>query len=128
MAAEAGQLQLNAFEPVIAYNILTSMRILARAMETLATRCVAGITADEMRCHAGAEASVALAAALVPIIGYEHSVEIAKLALASGRTIRDVALDAGLDRLLIDTLLDPMHMTGPEAPLETPLKPVVSLG
>ncbi|MGO9133052.1 MAG: aspartate ammonia-lyase [Methylovirgula sp.] len=119
MAAEAGQLQLNAFEPVIAYNILTSMRLLARAMETLATRCVAGITADEIRCRAGAEASVALAAALVPIIGYEQSVEIAKLALASGRTIREVALDAGLDRQLVETLLDPIHMTGPEpkAPL-----------
>jgi aspartate ammonia-lyase len=113
MAAEAGQLQLNAFEPVIAYNLLTSMRLLARAMETLATRCIAGITADEMRCRAGAETSVALAAALVPVIGYENSVEIAKRALASGRTIREEALAAGLDPVLVEEILDPAHMTGP---------------
>jgi aspartate ammonia-lyase len=112
MAAEAGQLQLNAFEPVIVYNILNSMRLLARAMETLATRCIAGITADEARCRAGAEASVALAAALVPAIGYERSVEIAKLAEATGRTIAEVALAEGLDKDLIENLLDPMRMSG----------------
>jgi len=113
MAAEAGQLQLNAFEPVIAYNILTSMRLLSRAMETLAGRCVAGITANEERCRAGAESSVALAAALVPVIGYEASVEIAKAALASGRSIREVALATGLKDEILDRLLDPMKMTGP---------------
>lgn len=113
MAAEAGQLQLNAFEPVIASNILASMRLLARAMTSLALRCVAGITADEARCRAGAEASVALAAALVPAIGYERSVEIAKAALASGRTIREVALNEGLDAALVDDLLDPLHMSAP---------------
>ncbi len=121
MAAEAGQLQLNAFEPVIVFNILISMRLLARAMETLATRCVAGISADTARCRAGAEASVALAAALVPLIGYEHSVEIAKLALASGRTIRDVALAEGLDQGLIEHLLDPLNMTGPAPQLDVRL-------
>jgi aspartate ammonia-lyase len=115
MAAEAGQLQLNAFEPVIAYNILSSMRLLAHAMETLATRCIDGITADAARCRAGAEASVALAAALVPVIGYERSVEIAKAALVSGRTIREVALAEGLAPDLVERLLDPSHMTGPEA-------------
>ncbi len=114
MAAEAGQLQLNAFEPVIIYNILSSMRLVARAMDTLATRCVLGITADEARCRAGAEASTALAAALIPVIGYERCVEIAKSALLSGRTIREVALAEGLDPTLVAQLLDAAHMTGPK--------------
>lgn len=121
LASEAGQLQLNAFEPVIVYNILTSMRLLARAMETLATRCIEGISANALRCRAGAEASVALAAALVPVIGYERSVEIAKKALATERTILEVALDEGLDKDLLGHLLDPAHMTGPEPKLDVRL-------
>jgi aspartate ammonia-lyase len=112
LAAEAGQLQLNAFEPVIIYNILTSMRLIARAMNHLATRCIDGITANEARCRAGAEASVALATALIPFIGYERAVEIAKTALTSGQTVLQVAAQAGLDPLLLARVLDPLNMTG----------------
>jgi aspartate ammonia-lyase len=112
LAAEAGQLQLNAFEPVIIYNILTSMRLIARAMNHLASRCVDGITANELQCRRGADASVALATALIPLIGYERAVEIAKAALASGQTVLEVAAQAGLDPLLLARVLDPLSMTG----------------
>jgi aspartate ammonia-lyase len=112
LAAEAGQLQLNAFEPVIIYNILTSMRLLARAMNHLAARCVDGITANELQCRRGAEASVALATALIPLIGYERAVEIAKTTLASGQTVLEVAALAGLDPLVLARVLDPLSMTG----------------
>jgi aspartate ammonia-lyase len=112
LAAEAGQLQLNAFEPVIIYNILTSMRLLARAMNHLAARCVEGISANELQCRRGAEASVALVTALIPFIGYERAVEIAKTALAEQRTVLEVAAQSGLDPLVLGTLLDPVAMTG----------------
>jgi aspartate ammonia-lyase len=117
MAAEAGQLQLNAFEPVIIYNILTSMRLIARAMNHLASRCVDGITANDVQARRGAEASVALASALVPLIGYERAVEIAKTAAASGRTVFEVAVSAGIDPVVAARLLDPQTMAGaPIAP------------
>ena len=115
MAAEAGQLQLNAFEPVIIYNILTSMRLIARAMNHLAQRCVDGISANEVQCRRGAEASVALATALIPLIGYERAVEIAKAALERGMSVLEVAAQAGLDPLVLARLLDPLAMTGAAA-------------
>ena len=116
LAAEGGQLQLNAFEPLIVYNLLTSMRLLARAMTNLAERCVAGITADEARCRAGAEASISLATALVPVVGYAEAAEIAKLALASGRTVFDVAAARGLEEGMLKNLLDPLRMAIPFEP------------
>jgi aspartate ammonia-lyase len=120
LAAEAGQLQLNAFEPVIIYNILTSMRLIARAMNHLAVRCVEGITANELQCRRGAEASVALATALIPFIGYERAVAIAKTALAQQRTVLEVAAQTGLDPLILGNLLDPLSMTGTKAPNSKP--------
>ncbi|QJP15806.1 aspartate ammonia-lyase [Starkeya sp. ORNL1] len=110
MAAEGGQLQLNAFEPLIAYNLLTSMRLLGRAMTNLAERCVRGIEADVERCRAGAEGSISLATALVPVVGYGRAAEIAKEALRSGRTVKDVAASLAIDPVTLEELLDPMSM------------------
>ena len=81
-AAEAGQLQLNAMEPVVIYNLLDSMRMLTRALRVLTDRCVSGIEADAARCEALLHGSLVLATALVPHIGYEKAAQIAKTASA----------------------------------------------
>jgi aspartate ammonia-lyase len=110
MAAEAGQLQLNAFEPVMAYNLLTSLKLLANAADMLGSRCIRGIEADVARCRANAEASIALATPLNPLMGYEAAARIAKIALASGRTVKDVAIENGLDPDVAERVLDPLAM------------------
>jgi aspartate ammonia-lyase len=95
MAAEAGQLQLNAFEPVIVLNVLQSMRILMHAMDTLATRCVAGIEANVERCEGALENSLVLATMLVPHIGYARAATVAKTALAEGAGVAETAVKLG---------------------------------
>ncbi len=113
MAAEAGQLQLNAFEPLIAHNILASMSLLTNAVGTFTTRCVVGIEAREDNCTRHVEASVGAATALVPIIGYERAAALAQQALASGRTIRALAQEAlGMSDAEISLLLSPAALTG----------------
>ena len=112
MAAEAGQLQLNAFEPVIVFNILQSMRLLTRAMRLLADRCVSGVAANRAHCLAGAEASIALATALTPLVGYEQAAKIAKAALASGETVFAAAVREGLEPASLGRILDPRSMAG----------------
>jgi len=104
LAAEAGQLQLNAFEPLIAHNTLNAMKMIRNAVEVFATLCVDGIQANPANCLKHLEASTATVTALVPYIGYERASALAKMALASGRTVRDLAaealLGADLDRIL----------------------------
>ena len=95
MAAEAGQLQLNAMEPVMAYNLLESIRILKNAVEALTENCVKGITANPDRCAALLDNSLVLATALAPYLGYDAAAAIAKEALASGRSIRAVLEETG---------------------------------
>lgn len=95
MAAEAGQLQLNAFEPVIVLNVLQSMRILMQAMDTLAERCVKGIEANVAQCEGALENSLVLATMLVPHIGYENAARVAKTALADGSSVAATALALG---------------------------------
>jgi len=96
MAAEAGQLQLNAMEPVAAYNILESIRILTNAINTLTRRCVVGIEANADRCAALLEGSLVLATVLAPHIGYDAAARIAKDAQKNGLGIREAAERAGL--------------------------------
>ena len=96
LAAEAGQLQLNAMEPVIVLNILQSMRMLIRGMGVLREKCVIGIEADRERCRELLEGSLVTVTALTPLIGYAAAARIAKLALESRRSIRDVVLAEGL--------------------------------
>jgi aspartate ammonia-lyase len=95
LAAEAGQLQLNAMEPVIVLNILQSMRMLTRGMGVLRARCIEGIEADEERCRELLEHSLVTVTALNPYVGYDEAARLAKLALHTKRTIRDVALAEG---------------------------------
>ncbi len=84
LAASAGQLQLNAMEPVIVLNILQSMRMLAKGMDNLRARCVDGIEADAQRCKSLYDGSLILAATLNPILGYAKAAKLAKQALADG--------------------------------------------
>ncbi|MGN6461571.1 MAG: aspartate ammonia-lyase [Pseudolabrys sp.] len=110
MAAEAGQLQLNAFLPVIIANVLTSVGLLARASELLTASCVTGIAINEERCHELVHASIGLATALVPAIGYDKAASVAKEALRKRKPVREVALGNGLDKATLDQLLDPASM------------------
>ncbi len=96
LAAEAGQLQLNAMEPVIVFNILQSMRMLMRGMVTLREKCVIGIEADEERCRELLDGSLITVTALNPYIGYDQAARVAKIAMKTRRTIREVALSEGL--------------------------------
>ncbi|HEY2255906.1 MAG TPA: aspartate ammonia-lyase [Variovorax sp.] len=95
-AAEAGQLQLNAFEPIIASALFRSFKHLTNACDTLAERCVRGITANPDRLKESIERSIALVTALNPIIGYKAATEVATEAHANGTNVREVVLRRGL--------------------------------
>ena len=95
-ACARGDLELNAFMPLIAECLLDSAGLLARACELLATRCVSGIQANEERCRAHVQGSTALATALIPALGYEQACLIARKALEERRGVRDIVLDDGL--------------------------------
>ncbi len=96
LAAEAGQLQLNAMEPVIVFNILQSMRMLTRGMKVLREKCVVGIEADRERCKELLEHSLVAVTAINPYVGYAVASRVAKEALASRRTVREIVLAEGL--------------------------------
>ncbi len=96
MAAEAGQLQLNAMEPVIVLNILQSMRMLMRGMQVLREKCIVGIEADRERCRELLDGSLVTVTALNPYIGYAEASRVAKLALKGRCSIRDIVLAEGL--------------------------------
>ncbi|MCC6955732.1 MAG: aspartate ammonia-lyase [Anaerolineales bacterium] len=114
LAAEAGQLELNAFMPVAAFNLFQSMDILGRACRTLHEKCVDGITANREVCRAQVENSIGLVTALNPLLGYERSSEIAQEALKSGRSIYEIVLEKGyLSRAELEEALSPENMTRP---------------
>ena len=116
MAAEAGQLQLNVFEPVIAFRLLRGMEMLKNACVVLRERCIVGITANPDRMRHFVEHSIGIVTALVPVIGYETSTSVAKEALDTGRGVYDVVLERGLmKREDLDRLLNPEAMTAPRA-------------
>src|SRR5215217_4558634 len=121
MAAEAGQLQLNVFEPVIAYRLLRGMIILHRACDVLRVRCINGITANVDRMRWFVEHSIGIVTALVPVIGYERASEVAKEALATGGSVYDLVQGKGyLTRAQIDQILNPEAMTAPRVVPATP--------
>jgi len=122
MAAEAGQLQLNVFEPVIAFNLFQSMDMLTQACIVLRERCVLGITANRERIRALLEQSIGIVTALVPWIGYERCTAVAREALESGRGVYDLVLEKGwLSRDRLEEILSPDSMTRPRAmPLAPP--------
>jgi aspartate ammonia-lyase len=111
-ACEAGQLELNVMMPVIAWNALHASTILRQAMKVLRTRTVDGIVADEERAKELLDRSTAAATALSPYLGYAVTAEIAKAAVASGRTIRELVLERGLlDAGRLDEILSVESMT-----------------
>jgi aspartate ammonia-lyase len=114
MAAEAGQLQLNAFEPVIAYRLLRGIDMLRNACHVLRERCVIGITANADRMRYFVEHSIGIVTALVPVIGYEQATDVARTALTSGRGVFEIVLERELlTREQLDAILNPEAMTAP---------------
>jgi aspartate ammonia-lyase len=114
LAAEAGQLQLNVFEPVIAFRLIRGTEALRNACTVLRERCVTGITANPDRLRWFVENSIGVVTALVPVIGYEAATDIAKTALESGRSVYDIVGERGLmTRAELDEALDPAKMTAP---------------
>ncbi|MBV9183257.1 MAG: aspartate ammonia-lyase, partial [Acidobacteria bacterium] len=117
MAVQAGQLELNVMMPTMAYSVLQSITILSNMLRQLQEKCIDGITANEQRCHFYLEASVSLATALNPYIGYAKAAEIAKEAVATGRSIIEVARQKKLlSEQQINEILDPVAMTEPRPP------------
>ncbi|NEI67386.1 aspartate ammonia-lyase [Rhizobium leguminosarum] len=107
MAASAGQLQLNAMEPVIVLNILQSMRMLTRGMEIFRSRCVNGIEVDVERCRAVLDQSLVLATPLATLVGYSKAASLSKKALAENRALREVVEEDGiLGQSDIDRIFD----------------------
>ncbi len=116
MAVEAGQLQLNAFEPVIAHSIFQSITWMRRAMWTLRVNCVDGITANTERLGAMVGASVGVITALTPFIGYAAAAALAKTALLTGRNVADLVVEAGLmSEEEVAKQLSPARLSGLEA-------------
>ena len=114
LCAEAGQLQLNAFEPTLGFCILNSMRVLAAALDTLTKRCIIGIEADRERCRDLAINSIGIVTALNPVLGYEACSRVAKRALHENRAVVDIVLEEGLlTQEQVDKLLAPDTMTRP---------------
>jgi aspartate ammonia-lyase len=112
MAAEAGQLELNAFEPVLFYNLFESIETLENATRTLIDNCILGITANEDRCKELLDNSVGIVTALCPYIGYKKSSDLAKKALKSGISIKELVLSEDiLTSEELETFLDPISMT-----------------
>jgi aspartate ammonia-lyase len=114
MASEAGQLQLNAFEPIMAWSLFKSVTHLTQACRTLRVHCVQGIQANTDLLERRVAESVTLVTALNPIIGYEKAALIAKTALATGGTIADTAQLLGImSREEMQALLVPERLTQP---------------
>jgi fumarate hydratase, class II len=113
MAGSQGQFELNVRVPLIARNLLDSIKLLAAASRLLDKKCVKGIEADEEVTSRHAEATLATATALNPHIGYDRGAEIVKEAHESGRPIREVAREMGVDEKILDEALDHRKMARP---------------
>ena len=121
MAAEAGQLQLNVMEPVLAFNVLQSLRLQIRAINTLGEKCIRGITANREHCLAQVNNSIGIITALNPFIGYENASRIAKQAVTNGQSVRDIVLAEGLlSASELDDVLSVENMTAPRRMPKTP--------
>ncbi|MDR2294785.1 MAG: aspartate ammonia-lyase [Microbacterium sp.] len=133
MAVEGGQLQLNAFEPVIAHSIFQSITWMRQAMWTLRVNCVDGITANTERLGAMVGASVGVVTALTPFIGYASAAALAKTALMTGHNIADLVVEAGLmTREEVMKQISPARLTGLEVvtgtiPVVQPAENVVTV-
>ena len=108
MAVEAGQLELNAFLPVLLFQLFESIDVLSNTVTTFVDNCLKGLLVLEDKCTYNVEHSASLATALVPLIGYEKASEIVKKALKSGKTIFEVAEEYGISRKQIEDNLNPL--------------------
>lgn len=114
MAAEAGQLELNAFEPIIFYCLFQSIDTIAYAVNTFVDNCVIGITANETCCRYFVENSVGIITAICPYVGYQKAAEIAKEAIKTGESVRKLIIEKGLlTKEQMDEIMDPVQMTEP---------------
>ncbi|HLS21983.1 MAG TPA: lyase family protein, partial [Paenalcaligenes sp.] len=114
LAAEAGQLQLNVMEPLIAYKLFDSTRLLQRGMDMLRELCVEDIVANEQHCLALVQNSIGLVTALNPYIGYQNSTRVAKIALQTGRSVLDIVREEKLlDEKILEEILRPENMIAP---------------
>jgi fumarate hydratase class II len=113
MAAQAGQLELNVFTPLLARNLLQSIKILAGAIDSFNRKCLAGLSVNIQRCAELAGSSLALVTSLVPVIGYDKAAELAHRAHSENLSIKDVVIEQRLfTSKEIKDLLDPMKLTG----------------
>ena len=111
LAAEAGQLQLNAMEPLIIYNLLNSIKMMTSSCNMLNEKCITGITANVSRCQEHVTNSIGTITALVPVLGYSNASAIASQALRENKTISELVLSHGyLNQEQLDTLLNPLAM------------------
>jgi fumarate hydratase class II len=115
IAGGQGQFELNVRVPLIARNLLDSIKLLASASRLLNEKCVAGIEANEEMTERHAEATLAAATALNPHIGYDRAAEIVKAAADSGRSLREVAVEKGVEQEVLDRALDYRAMARPHA-------------
>lgn len=113
-AAEAGQLQLNVFEPIIAFNLFQSMQILQNGCSIFNSKCLRGITANAQRCEQMVRDSLGLVTALVPCLGYDQAANLAQEACSQNKSIYELVLEKGLlSPQELEELLDPQKMTCP---------------
>ena len=110
-----GHFELNVFVPLLARNLLDSVKLLANASRLFAERCIDGIEANREVCERYAELTLSAATALNPYIGYDKAAEIVKEAASSGRSLREVAREAGVDEATLDEALDYRKMANPHA-------------
>jgi len=119
MAVQAGQLELNVMMPTMAYSVLQSITILTNMLRQFTEKCVTGITANDKRCNFYVQATVSLATALNPYIGYAKAAEVAKESVATGRSIIEVVREKKLlTEDQIKEILDPARMTEPRPPVK----------
>jgi len=123
LAVQAGQLELNVMMPTVSYSVLQSITILTSMLRQFTDKCIAGITANDKRCNFYVQATVSLATALNPYLGYAKAAEIAKEAVATGRSIIEIAREKKLlSEKDITEILDPVRMTEPVRPLDAAKK------
>lgn len=114
IASEAGQLELNVMEPIMAFSLFNGINRLGRGLRALQDKCISGITANAERCRQLVEQSIGLVTALLPFIGYEQAAAIAKEALATDRNVLEIALERNLlDKEQAEKILSPENMLQP---------------
>lgn len=112
-AVQASQLELNVMMPMIAHNLLFSIEILSNGVQAFTGKCVTGIKADRKRCNDYADATLAMATALNPVVGYASAAEVSKEAYRTGKTVKQVAVERGiLKKKEAERVLDPTRLTG----------------